>query len=57
MACKCKIVAACLIAKDKDKWFLWRFITAKKTELIFLSLTYNPLTVSLSSVQLSNAGR
>jgi len=34
--------------KDKDKWFLWRFMTARsysaKTELILDSLTYDQST-------------
>jgi len=38
------LTKAGLYYKDKDKWFLW-------------SLTYNPLTVSLSSAQLLNAER
>jgi len=45
--------------KDKDMWFLWRFIIANvfcvRTELILLSLTCNPLTVFSSSAQLLNA--
>jgi len=48
--------------KDKDSVFLWRFIHmlrsySTKTELIFLSLSYNQLTVSLSSMQLLNTER
>jgi len=47
---------------SKDNGFLRRFITAKvsysaRTDLILFSLTYNPLTVSLSSAQLLNAER
>jgi len=43
------------VAKDKDKWFYGAY--SARTELILLSLTYNPLSVSLSSAQLLNAER
>jgi len=38
-------------------WLYLAVYGCARTELIFLSLTYNPLTVSLSSAQLLNAER
>jgi len=35
--------------------FNWLRSYSARTEVIFLSLTYNPLTISLSSLQLLNA--
>jgi len=50
-----------LLSSSKDKWLLWRFITAKvlqrQDRVHIFSLTYNPPIVSLSSARLLNAER